>query len=166
MRGHFILGDIFDENPDSSLMKTRGTWDVINAIMFLHQFDWNQQVEICSGMLKLLKPKAGSMVIGAQTGSTQSGEVTIKAPFLKEGNEKKVYRHSKDSFRKMWEQVAESEGVKLEVWVEYTPRYELGEVEEEQKPSHSHAFLGDAIKSGSIKSEDQRRLIFDVTIID
>lgn len=72
------------------------------------------------------------MVIGAQSGSTKSGKVTIKAPFLREGAEK-VFRHSKESFREMWEEVVEREGVTLEVWVEYTPRYELGEVEEEQK---------------------------------
>jgi head-tail adaptor len=94
--------------------------------MFLHQFSLDEQINICKNMLKLLKNEKGSMIIGAQSASTLSGEEEISTPFLKEGVVKKVWRHSKESFREMWESIAETEGENLRVWVEYRARYELG----------------------------------------
>ena len=92
--------------------------------MFLHAFDWKDQVRPCKRILKLLSPKPGGMVIGGQTDSVKAGEEKLKAPFLKEGFETLVFRQSKETFKRTWEEVTESEGVKLKIWVEYRPRYE------------------------------------------
>jgi hypothetical protein len=95
-------------------------------------------------MLQLLKTEKGSMIIGAQSASTLSGEEQISAPFLKEGVVKKVWRHSKESFREMWEGIAVSEGENLRVWVEYRARYGLGEVDEAQERTEGHAFFDES----------------------
>lgn len=70
-KGRFISADIFDEDINNALVKTEGTWDVINIVMFLHIFDWATQIRACKRIIKLLSRKSGSMVIGAQTGSTR-----------------------------------------------------------------------------------------------
>lgn len=66
-------------------------------------------------MLKLLKNEKGGMILGVQSASTLPGEEEISAPFFKEGVGKKVWRHSKESFREMWKSIAVSEGVEVRV---------------------------------------------------
>jgi SAM-dependent methyltransferase len=139
-KGRYITAGIFDDPPDSLLVRTEGTWDVINILMFLHAFGWKDQVRACKKILKLLSSKPGSMIIGGQTGSVKAGEEMLKAPFLKEGFEKPIFRQSKETLKRMWEKVAESEGVKLKIWAEYRPRYELGEVDEEKRVQNENFF--------------------------
>jgi hypothetical protein len=126
MEGHFIKGDIFNDSPHSALVKTRGTWDIVNINMFLHGFAWDEQVSACKYILKLLKPQPGSVVMGIQSGSTKSGVVKLGPPFLSAGVERDVFLHDTESFEKMWEEIAESEGLKLKTFVGYQPRLELG----------------------------------------
>jgi hypothetical protein len=146
MKGHFITADIFNLSPESDFGKTKGTWDAINACMFLHQFSLEKQILICKNMLKLLKNEKGGMTIGAQSASTLSGEEEISTPFLKEVVVKKVWRHSKESFREMWESIAETEGENLRAWVEYRARHELGEVDEVQERTEGHAFFDESME--------------------
>lgn len=126
-KGRFITADLFDESPDSALVKTAGSWNVINIMMFLHSFTWNKQILACKRILQLLSKQPGSMIVGAQSATTEAGEVLLKGPLLKEGVERPVFRHSKESFRKMWQEVMESEGEKLKVWVDYRSRKEDGD---------------------------------------
>jgi hypothetical protein len=144
MKGYFITADIFNPSLGSELGKTKGTWDAINACMFLHQFSLEEQIHISKNILKLVKNEKGSIIIGAQSASTLPGEEGISAPFLKEGVVKKVWRHSKERFREIWESIMESEGVELMVWVEYRARYELGEVDEVQKRTEGYAFFDES----------------------
>jgi hypothetical protein len=85
----------------------------------------------------------------AQSASTLSGEEEISAPFLK-----KVWRHSRESFREMWESIVMSEGDNLRIWVGYRARYELGEVDKVQKRTEGHAFFDESTK------RVQRRIFF------
>ncbi|KAL8786519.1 MAG: hypothetical protein Q9213_002746 [Squamulea squamosa] len=88
----FIAADLFDQSEASALQKTAGTWDVINIIMFLHVYDWDTQGRACRRILQLLLHAKGSMVIGAQTGSTEAGALRLKPPMVAEGEERTVYR--------------------------------------------------------------------------
>jgi hypothetical protein len=63
---------------------------------------------------------------------------------LKEGVVKEVWRHSKESFREMWESIVVSEGENLRIWVEYRARYELGKVDKVQKRMGGHAFFNES----------------------
>ena len=67
---------------------------------------------------------------------------------------KKVWRHSKESFREVWESIAVSVRENLRIWVEYRARYELGEVDEVQKRTEGHAFFDEATE------RVQRRMFF------
>ena len=74
-QNRFIAADLFDESSDSGLEQTAGTWNIINIVMFLYVYDWNKQVQCCRRILQLLSRTKGSMVIGAQTGAIDAGEV-------------------------------------------------------------------------------------------
>ena len=155
-KDHFIVANILDDAIDINLAKTEGTWDVINIIMFLHIFDWDTQIRTCKRILKLLSRKPGSMIIGAQTGSTQAGEQVLRPPFAAEGERKTVFRQSTETFTEMWRIVERDEGVGLKAMVEYEEqsgrdrRTQLEEAEEKKK-----FFTG----------SEQRRLFFTVEIL-
>ena len=91
-RTTFFAADIYDENPESALEKTSGSWDIVNINMFLHMYDWDIQLRACKRILKLLVRKKGSMVIGDQTGSIQPGDCHLKPPIVPEGEEKTLLR--------------------------------------------------------------------------
>ncbi|KAI4236487.1 MAG: hypothetical protein LQ349_002514 [Xanthoria aureola] len=152
----FLAADLYDESQESALQKTAGTWDVINIIMFLHIYDWDAQVRACKRILKLLSPEKGSMVIGAQSATTEPGEIRLKPPMVAEGEEKTLYRHSLETFTRMWEEVGKDQGVKLDIWVAYDDEADWKlRVEEEKARGRDRFFAGPT----------QRRLFFTVTVL-
>lgn len=155
-KDRFIDADLFDEDINSSLVKTEGTWDVITIIMFLHIFDWATQIRACKRILKLLSHKPGSMVIGAQTGSTQPGEQVIKPPFVAEGEQRSIFRQSVESFTEMWKIVEQDEGVRLKVEVVYDDQEERERRTKEEEAQRKKKFF-----SGL----EQRRLFFTVEVV-
>lgn len=155
-KNHFIGADLFDEDVNGALVKTEGTWDVISIVMFLHIFDWPTQIRACKRILKLLSRKPGSMVIGAQTGSTTPGEQVLKPPFIAEGAHKSVFRHSADTFTEMWKIVEQDEGVRLKVEVVYDDQEDRERrMEEEEAEGKKRYFSG----------SEQRRLFFTVELV-
>lgn len=153
----FITADLLDESPDNELMKTAGTWDVINLVLFLHVYDWDTQVRSCKRIMRLLSGKKGSMVMGATTGSTQEGEMVLKAPLMAEGKERTIYRQSMETFTRMWEEVGRDEELDLKVEVVYDEQADRERrAKEEQEGGRGRFFT-----SGST----QRRLFFTITIV-
>ncbi len=146
--GRFIAGDLFDDAPDSALAQTRGTWDIVSATMFLHVFDRADQQRACVRLLGLLAAAPGSMLVGAQTATVRPGEHVLRPPFVKEGEHKTIFRHSRETFRQMWDEVARETGAALKVWAEYEPR----QPEQTAGQQEGNFFTGD----------DQRRLFFTV----
>ncbi len=59
------------------------------------------------------------MIVGAQTGSTQPGELQLTPPYVVKGEEKSIYRQDLESFKKMGREVERDEGVQLDVHVVY-----------------------------------------------
>ena len=155
-KGRFISADIFDEDINNALVKTEGTWDVINIVMFLHIFDWATQIRACKRILKLLSRKSGSMVIGAQTGSTKPGEQVLKPPFVAEGEHRSVFRHNAETFTEMWKIVEQDEGVRLKVEVVYDDQEEREKRRKEEEAEGKKKFF-----SGL----EQRRLFFTVEVV-
>ena len=150
----FIAADIFEEDVEKSgLVKTEGSWDFINIIMFLHIYDWPTQIQACKRILKLLSRKPGSMVIGAQTGSTQPGEQVVKPPLVAEGEYRTIYRHSDETFVEMWRLVGKEAGIDLKVDVVYDDQEDRERrAKEEEMGEKGKFFLG----------AEQRRLFFTV----
>lgn len=155
-KDRFIGADIFDEDKNNALVKTEGTWDVISIVMFLHIFDWTTQIRACKRILKLLSRRPGSVVIGAQTGSTKPGEQVLKPPFVAEGEHKSVFRQSAETFTEMWKIVEQDEGVRLEVEVVYDDQEERERrMKEEEAEGRKRFFSG----------LEQRRLSFKVQVV-
>lgn len=147
-KNRFIAGDLFDPSPESVLTQTGGTWDVIVIIMFLHVFNWEDQVKACGRILDLLSTKPGSTLIGAQTATTKPGEQILFPPFVKSGEHKSVFRQSRETFVQMWEGVGKDKGIPLKVWAEYEAAQPKGDGEKKDEKF----FTGD----------EQRRLFFVV----
>ena len=100
LKSHFMTGDVFDEH--SRLKELNGNIDIIHAGSFFHLFDWNQQVQVAKRMVEILRPRAGSLVLGRQVGNMTAGE------FLHRTNEKgTMYRHNEQSLERMWKEVGE-----------------------------------------------------------
>ncbi|KAI0206434.1 hypothetical protein F4808DRAFT_407234 [Astrocystis sublimbata] len=114
---HFIVGDIFSDVDE--LAKTRGTWDIIHIAMFLHVFSLADQEIVSRKILKLLKPIRGSTIIGTQTGSIDAGHVKLQPPLCEPGEDKSIYRQSKETLKALFERATESAGINALVWTEY-----------------------------------------------
>lgn len=153
----FIAADLFEEDADkSALVSTEGSWDVISIVMFLHIYDWETQIWACKRILKLLARKPGSMVVGALAGSTLPGEQVVKPPLVPEGQEKTIYRQSRETFVEMWSVVEKEEGVNLKVEVVYD---DLEDRERRARESEG------AEKKKNYFGAEQRRLYFTVEVI-
>ena len=154
-QNRFIAADLFDESKHSELEKTAGSWDVINMNMILHMWDWPTQVRACKRVLKLLSKKKGSIVIGLQSGSTTPGDLILKPPVVREGDERKVYRHSKETFEKMWSEVGNEESLDLKIEVEYEEQ-----AQRDQRSANQQA----AGKKPFFSESTERRLFFLITL--
>jgi SAM-dependent methyltransferase len=155
-QNRFITADLFDTTSESALMRTKGTWDVISIVMFLHVFDRNTQILACTRILQLLSRKPGSMIIGAQTGSTQPEEHVLKPPFVAEGEYKTVYRQSQETFTDMWKMVEKDEDVKLRIQVQYDEHKDRELRAKEEDTGEKNKFFS---------GQHQRRLFFTIEIM-
>ena len=120
--GHFIADDVLADNSrftQGPLMTQigPGQLDIISITMFLHLFNWDNQLRAATRILRLLSHKPGSLVVGSQAGSVNAGELPLKPPFADAaGSEKRsVYRHNPDSFNKLWMEAGRAVGVPLRV---------------------------------------------------
>ena len=119
---HYISDDILADNETfsrSNLMTTLGPGqiDIITITMFLHLFDYNNQLRAATRILRLLSHNPGAMVVGSQAGVVNATEQPLKPPFDKteDGEKRTVYRHSPTSFTKLWEEAGLAAGVPLRV---------------------------------------------------
>ena len=120
--GHYIADDILAENDkftDGPLMQGLGPGqtDIIAITMFLHLFDYQNQIKVATRILRLLSTKPGSMIIGSQAGVKEAKEQELKPPFDKtmDGKKRTVFRHSPSSFTRMWEDAGLASGVPLRI---------------------------------------------------
>jgi len=111
LKSQFIVADIFE--PSSALSSLYGKMDIIYAGSFLHLFGWAEQVEICKQIVKLLKDKKGSMLLGRQVGNLDAGEI-----FHRSNEGGTMFRHNGESFKKMWDEVGELTKTKWRVETE------------------------------------------------
>jgi len=114
---HFIVGDIF--SGTDGLARTRKTWDIIHIAMFLHVFSLADQETASRKILELLKPVPGSTIIGTQTGSLDAGELKLQPPLCQPGEDKTIYRQSRETLKALFEKAAKAAGIDVLVWAEY-----------------------------------------------
>jgi len=103
-KAKFIEADIF--NTDSELKQLDGKIDVVSASSFFHLFLWEDQVKAAKRVVQLLKPVAGSMIIGQQGWQEEA-----KHFYMIKNHE--LWWHNLESWERMWKQVGEETGT---VW--------------------------------------------------
>ncbi|KAL8924514.1 MAG: hypothetical protein Q9208_003989 [Pyrenodesmia sp. 3 TL-2023] len=120
--GHFFADNILADNATftSGSLMTRlgpGSVDIITATMFLHLFNYENQLKTATRMLRLLSHKPGSIILGSQAGSIDFGEQTLKPPFHRSetGSKRTVFRHNPDSFERLWKEAGQATGVPLKI---------------------------------------------------
>lgn len=106
-KGTLVSANVFDETIfDNSWKGWEQKFGVIHAGLFLHLFDWDQQLVVCEKIVKLMSKEKGSLFLGEMVGcegGTESGQG-------KANEEKKQYLHNKETFERMWGEVAKKTG--------------------------------------------------------
>ncbi|MCJ1404073.1 hypothetical protein MMC11_007298 [Xylographa trunciseda] len=102
---HFILSDILSAS-DPALLALKGRVDIISITQVLHQWGWDGQLKAAKALATFTKP--GSMIVGNQIGNPRAHESTLKSIGVP------VWRHSPESFEKLWDQVGAETGTKWE----------------------------------------------------
>lgn len=108
LKTKFIAADIFDS--ESGLKQINGEIDIIYAGSFLHLFDYQKQEAICVRIVKLLRQKPGSLLVGRQVGHEEAG-----AKAHRTNPDGEMFRHNVQSFKEMWEEVGKKTGTKWKV---------------------------------------------------
>ncbi|KAL9003724.1 MAG: hypothetical protein Q9188_003428 [Gyalolechia gomerana] len=120
--GHFFAENILAENAmfTSGPLMTQlgpGSVDIITMTMFLHLFNYENQLKTATRILRLLSQKPGSLIIGSQAGSIDFGEQTLKPPFHRSetGTKRTVFRHNPESFERLWKEAGQVTGIPLRI---------------------------------------------------
>lgn len=111
-----MAADIFSSS--GALAGIRSTWEMVSFCMFLHSFDWAGQLAAFKAMVELAAG-AGSWILGGLTASVNAREHESKWPFVPERVKRRVFIQSRESFRRLWDEVREATGVEVKVWAEY-----------------------------------------------
>ncbi|TKA70172.1 hypothetical protein B0A55_05813 [Friedmanniomyces simplex] len=107
LKSRFIAADIFDES--SPLKELYGQIDIIDASSFFHLFTLAEQKQVARSVIKLMKPRKDTLVVGRQVGNAKASE------YPRRNGQGTRFRHDIASWRKMWEEVGEETGVKFDV---------------------------------------------------
>ncbi|GAB7350332.1 hypothetical protein MBLNU459_g0964t1 [Dothideomycetes sp. NU459] len=98
LKSKFIVGDVFD--PESDLKPLDGRIDILHAAAFFHLFDYEDQKKIGRRVVRLLKPKKGSLLIGRQVGNAKGGTFDHRT-----NPARKMFRHDKETWAQMWKEI-------------------------------------------------------------
>ena len=108
MHAKFISADLTNPsiphiNPfDSSI-------DIVSAVSLFHLFDLRTQKTVAQHLVRLTKPKAGSMIFGFQLGTPEP--VEQHATYT----DSVVFHHNPESFDTFWQEVGAATGTKWQV---------------------------------------------------
>ena len=115
LQSEFIAADIFNTETTNPLAKLDDRVDIIHASSFFHLFGWEDQKKIARRVVKLLRARKGSLLVGRQVGDENPGEK------VRRSGTGSRYRHNADSWRTMWNEVGKEVGVDFEVKVTTRP---------------------------------------------
>ena len=108
MHAKFISADL--TNPSTPHIEPFvSSIDIISAISLFHLFDLKTQKTVAQHLVRLTKPKTGSMIFGVQLGTPEPREQ--RAAYT--GNV--VFHHNPESFDTFWQEVGAATGSKWRV---------------------------------------------------
>ncbi|KAJ5734388.1 hypothetical protein N7493_003174 [Penicillium malachiteum] len=108
LKSQFIISDIFDDNSELVKQLSNGV-DIINAASFFHLFTWDQQITVAKRVVSLLRAQPGSLLVGRQVGRLDPTDPDDKSL------SQEHYRHSVDTWKRLWKQVGDETGTEWEV---------------------------------------------------
>ncbi|KAJ5622240.1 hypothetical protein N7528_005472 [Penicillium herquei] len=108
LKSQFIVSDIFDDHSELVKQLSNGV-DIINASSFFHLFTWDQQITVAKRVVGLLRAQPGSLVVGRQVGRLDPTDPEDKSA------SQEHYRHSVDTWKRLWKQVGAETGTEWEV---------------------------------------------------
>lgn len=116
MEGRYVVGDILDSGSESEAAKLLdGKMDVVWSSAVIHQFPWDKAVLACKRMIQYTKGP-GSFIFGCIVGSSQDeGPVEMEKMTKVKTDGTKPFRHNASSMKRLWMEVAEGVGLKIEV---------------------------------------------------
>ena len=109
LKSTFFPTDILNDN-DLPLRGLNGEMDVVYLGLFLHHFDFDTCVTVCSRITKLLKPKKGSLVMGCQVGGLVADKTPIPIP-----SGGILFRQDIQTFERLWQEVGRVTGTEWKV---------------------------------------------------
>lgn len=139
LNARFIAADFFASGGELDALK--GRVDIVQANSFFHLFDRETQTTVARKVVGFLRAGREGLVVGRQVGDARAGEMVH--PVHKET---RMFLHNEESWREMWEGVAEEMGRRVEV----SSRMESAE---------------DWFANHDAGDENKRKLIFTVRIV-
>ncbi|RYP57380.1 hypothetical protein DL769_009517 [Monosporascus sp. CRB-8-3] len=103
LQAHLMQADALDLTNDSTLSKLTGTMDYVHLGMVIHVFDRNKQRLLLENCVQVLKPEAGTLILGESVGDVEGIQIPA-------GN----FMHSDDTFREMWKEISERTGLEFD----------------------------------------------------
>ncbi|RAL62083.1 hypothetical protein DID88_002569 [Monilinia fructigena] len=89
---------------------------IIHAALFMHLFTWDQQLQVCENVVRLMQNKEGALFVGCMAGKVGGGE-----------GEQGRWLHDADSWVRLWGEVWERLGMEGS-WKVQGELRELGEL--------------------------------------
>ncbi|KAK4690351.1 hypothetical protein P7C71_g6420, partial [Lecanoromycetidae sp. Uapishka_2] len=117
----FATGDIFADDTLAGLPEGKRTFDIIHVGHFFHLFRIPDQILVARKLISFLEDKPDVLLFGLNMGTVEAIEVKLGKDV-----EAKVYSHSPESFRALWEKVGEETGTRWSVEAELAETTEAG----------------------------------------
>lgn len=127
----FIAGDIFDEGKIPGWNESlKGKMDILHASAFFTLFDdWEKQRDAACVLVRLGRPKKGTLILGRQAGAIE--------PQVSRGiwEGSTTFFHNVQSWRKFWDEVGELTGStwKTDAWIDEVAVQGLGRGQDQEK---------------------------------
>ncbi|KAJ7669459.1 hypothetical protein DFH06DRAFT_184831 [Mycena polygramma] len=109
LSGDLLAGPSAPASQELALIE--GKMDVIHVASVLHVWAWDRMLQAAKRLVSLSRPRAGSIIVGSQMGSSSPGE--YPTPMAKQFETH--YRHDPQSMQRFWKQVGEETGTSWEV---------------------------------------------------
>ncbi|KUI64805.1 hypothetical protein VM1G_01245 [Cytospora mali] len=106
LKTQFMQADVLD--PNSPLQSLKGAIDFIHLGMILHVFSWEEQREVLETCIRILKPRAGTLIVGQAVGHAEG----MSSPGGHAGGYS--FKHSDESFRRLWKEISERTGIQFD----------------------------------------------------
>ncbi len=108
MHATFIAADLTKPSV-ASIETLASSIDIVSAFGIFHLFNLEDQKTVALNLVRLTKPKAGSMIIGRHASAMEAGE-RQRTP-----DERAFFLHNLESFDKLWQDIGAASGSKWKV---------------------------------------------------